>query len=84
MEPSTGRVALRRELAQFRPRRMSRRPYPGGVTSECGDTGSTLPPSPTPPRPFGQLPDLAVPDDFDDPLPETELATWEGRVSDEG
>lgn len=63
---------------------MSRLPYPGGVTSECGDTGATLPPSPTPPRRFGQLPDLAVPDDFDDPLPETELDMWEERASEEG
>lgn len=78
-----GRVARLRERAQFR-RQMSRLPYPGDVTSECGDTGSTLPLSPAPPRRFGQLPDLAVPDDFDDPLPETELATWEGRASDEG
>ncbi|MGB3355544.1 MAG: hypothetical protein WBB00_22645 [Mycobacterium sp.] len=54
------------------------------MTSEGGDTGSELPMSPAPPRRFGQLPDLAVPDDFDDPLPETELATWEGRASDEG
>ena len=63
---------------------MSQLPYPGGVTSEGGDTGSELPLSPAPPRRFGPLPDLAVPDDFDDPLPETELASWEGRHSDEG
>ncbi len=30
------------------------------------------------PRRFGQLPALAVPDNFDDPLPETEIAAWEG------
>ena len=29
------------------------------------------------PRRFGQLPNLVVPDDFDDPLPESELAAWE-------
>lgn len=29
------------------------------------------------PRRFGQLPSLVVPNDFDDALPETELATWE-------
>lgn len=61
-----------------------RLPYPGGVTSECGDTGPNMPLSSTPPRRFGQLPDLAVRDDFDDPLPETELDTWEGRASEEG
>lgn len=30
------------------------------------------------PRTFGQLPNLAVPKDFDDPLPDSELAAWEG------
>jgi prevent-host-death family protein len=29
------------------------------------------------PRRFGQLPSLVVPDDFDAPLPEAEIATWE-------
>jgi hypothetical protein len=31
-----------------------------------------------PPR-FGQLPNLAVPDTVDDPLPDTEIDTWEGN-----
>ncbi|WP_204081361.1 type II toxin-antitoxin system Phd/YefM family antitoxin [Mycobacterium riyadhense] len=31
------------------------------------------------PRRFGQLPNVTVPDDFDDPLPESELAAWEGN-----
>lgn len=30
-------------------------------------------------RRFGQLPHLVVPEDFDDPLPEDELAPWEDR-----
>jgi len=30
------------------------------------------------PRRFGQLPTLTVPEDFDDPLPDAELAVWEG------
>lgn len=30
------------------------------------------------PRKFGQLPNLLVPNDFDDPLPDVELARWEG------
>lgn len=30
------------------------------------------------PRKFGQLPNLLVPKDFDDPLPDVELARWEG------
>lgn len=29
------------------------------------------------PRRFGQLPNLDVPEDFDEPLPESELAAWE-------
>jgi prevent-host-death family protein len=35
--------------------------------------------SPAHPRPrrFGQLPALFVPDDFDDPLPDTEACGWE-------
>ena len=31
------------------------------------------------PRRFGQLPNLIVPADFDEPLPETELAAWEAN-----
>ena len=50
--------------------------YPSDVTNEGGDTASKLPP-PTPPRRFGQLPDLAIPDDFDAPLPDTEAEVWE-------
>jgi prevent-host-death family protein len=30
------------------------------------------------PRRFGQLPVLTVPASFDDPLPDTEIAAWEG------
>ena len=30
------------------------------------------------PRRFGQLPNLAVPDTVDDPLPDTEIDAWEG------
>lgn len=30
------------------------------------------------PRRFGQLPALAVEDTFDDPLPDSEIAPWEG------
>ncbi|WP_310777504.1 type II toxin-antitoxin system Phd/YefM family antitoxin [Mycobacterium sp. Z3061] len=32
------------------------------------------------PRKFGQMPMLAVPDDFNAPLPEAELAAWEGTA----
>lgn len=30
-------------------------------------------------RKFGQLPALAVPETFDDPLPDSEIAAWEGH-----
>ena len=33
------------------------------------------------PRRFGQLPNLLVPDNFDDPLPDSELAAWEGNAT---
>ena len=31
------------------------------------------------PRRFGQLPALTVPDDFDEPLRDAEIAAWEGN-----
>jgi len=51
------------------------------VTSEGGGTGSELPLSPVAPRRFGQLPNVAIPDDFDEPLPTTEAAVWEAPES---
>jgi prevent-host-death family protein len=33
------------------------------------------------PRKLGQLPNLVVPKDFDEPLPESELEAWEGSDS---
>ena len=33
------------------------------------------------PRRFGQMPNLVVPNDFDEPLPESELARWESSDS---
>jgi prevent-host-death family protein len=33
------------------------------------------------PRKFGQMPNLLVPADFDEPLPESELARWESSDS---
>ena len=33
------------------------------------------------PRQFGQLPNLVVPNDFDEPLPDSELARWDGSDS---
>jgi prevent-host-death family protein len=31
-------------------------------------------------RRFGLLPGLAIGDDFDEPLPESELSAWEGKT----
>jgi prevent-host-death family protein len=39
---------------------------------------AVLSPVTTRPRTFGQMPNLTIPDSFDDPLPESELAPWEG------
>ena len=44
------------------------------MTNEGGDDTGL---EPTSPRRFGQLPDLGVPDDFDEPLPQSEVAVWE-------
>ncbi|KAA1248651.1 type II toxin-antitoxin system Phd/YefM family antitoxin [Mycobacterium simiae] len=38
---------------------------------------AVLSPAQSQPRTFGQLPNMAVPEDFDDPLPDSELAGWE-------
>jgi prevent-host-death family protein len=38
---------------------------------------AVLSPAQVTPRTFGQLPNLLVPNTFDDPLPDDELATWE-------
>lgn len=31
-------------------------------------------------RAFGKLDNFSVPDDFDDPLPDSEIAAWEGNT----
>jgi prevent-host-death family protein len=38
---------------------------------------AVLSPATPVPRRFGQLPTLVVPDTFDDPLPDSEIAAWE-------
>ena len=38
---------------------------------------AVLSPAQATPRTFGQLPNLLVPNTFDDPLPDDELAAWE-------
>ena len=48
------------------------------ITSH-GRPVAVLSPTQQRPRKFGQLPALVVPDTFDDPLPDTEIAAWEGN-----
>ena len=46
------------------------------ITNHGRPVAMLVPVSPVPRR-FGQLPNLLVPNDFDSPLPDSELATWE-------
>ena len=50
------------------------------LMAKAGDepAASDLPPTTSAPRTFGQLQNLPVPDSFDDPLPDAEVAAWEG------
>ena len=50
------------------------------ITNHGRPVAKLVPVTPVP-RKFGQLPNLAVPTDFDEPLPESELARWEGADS---
>ncbi|BBX69971.1 hypothetical protein MPSYJ_34320 [Mycolicibacterium psychrotolerans] len=50
------------------------------ITNHGRDVARLVPATPTP-RTFGQLPNLSVPADFDEPLPDSELARWEGEES---
>lgn len=45
------------------------------ITNHGRDVALLVPVTPTS-RQFGQLPSLSVPTDFDDPLPDAELARW--------
>jgi prevent-host-death family protein len=47
------------------------------ITNHGRPVAKLVPVQPVP-RKFGQLPNLLVPSDFDDALPEIELARWEG------
>lgn len=47
------------------------------ITTHGRPVAKLVPVQPVP-RQFGQLPNLQVPGDFDEPLPESELAHWEG------
>ena len=48
------------------------------ITNHGRDVALLVPATPTL-RQFGQLPNLTVPEDFDEPLPDAELAHWEGE-----
>lgn len=50
------------------------------ITNHGRPVAKLVPVSPVP-RKFGQLPSLVVPNDFDEPLSESELARWEGLDS---
>ena len=49
------------------------------ITNHGRDVARLVPATPRP-RQFGQLPNPSIPTDFDEPLPETELARWEGHL----
>ncbi|UXA11063.1 type II toxin-antitoxin system prevent-host-death family antitoxin [Mycobacterium sp. SMC-8] len=46
------------------------------ITNHGRPVAKLVPVEPVP-RKFGQLPNLLVPKDFDEPLPDSELARWE-------
>ena len=50
------------------------------ITNHGRPVAKLVPVTPVP-RKFGQLPNLVVPNDFDEPLPESELVRWEGADS---
>jgi prevent-host-death family protein len=47
------------------------------ITNHGRAVAKIVPVSPIPRR-FGQLPNLVIPSDFDEPLPAAELDAWEG------
>jgi prevent-host-death family protein len=49
------------------------------IITKHGRDVARLVPANRAPRQFGQLPKLLVPNDFDQPLPDSELADWEGE-----
>jgi prevent-host-death family protein len=50
------------------------------ITNHGRPVAKLVPVQPVP-RQFGQLPNLVVSNDFDESLPESELARWEGADS---
>jgi prevent-host-death family protein len=54
----------------------------GSVTiANHGRPAAMLVPIQPVPRRFGRPPNLLVPSNFDDPLPDSELAAWEGDAA---
>ena len=52
----------------------------GMTTGQASDEPVSAPKSPV--RTFGQLPDMHLPEDFDEPLPDAEIAFWEADSID--
>lgn len=50
------------------------------ITNHGRPVAKLVPVTPVP-RKFGQLPNLMISNDFDEPLPESELARWEAPDS---
>ena len=50
------------------------------ITNHGRPVAKLVPVAPVP-RKFGQLPNLVISNDFDEPLPESELTRWEGADS---
>jgi prevent-host-death family protein len=50
------------------------------ITNHGRPVAQLVPMQPVP-RKFGQLPKLVVPNDFDEPLPDSELTRWDGIES---
>ena len=51
--------------------------HPVTITNHGRPVARLVPVTPSP-RVFGHLPNLLVPNDFDEPLPDSELAEWDG------
>lgn len=52
----------------------------GMTTGQASDEPATA--SKPPVRTFGQIPDIHVSDDFDEPLPDAEIGFWEADSTD--
>lgn len=48
------------------------------ITNHGRDVALLVPATPAP-RQFGQMSNLTIPEDFDEPLPDAELTRWEGE-----